>query len=411
MKIILATDATQEAINPRIIGPAAEYVASVDKTFIVYQGAASDPYALAYDHSNNTLSSAVKVGTNPLTSDSHGTPAIVIDADGYLHVFYGCHDGAVKYAKSNSAHSIAAWTQQTDPSSSGTYPNAFKLSNGTLMLVYRGTGGHVGDWVFRTSTDKGVTWSGETAFLDGVSPNVSWYPGFSQQGDEIHCYPTYKDDDNSAGAAGPEWTHRYHVYFLKRTSAGTWKNAAGTTLTPPVAKATLDSSCRVRNSGTSRTNCPSGTVDADGNPCLLYQIVSGSPGTFEFARWNGTSWDVTAFGKCDHFFDMTQIDFRGGTTFHAYVIAGGTSGAYGSLDTKDNTRDRGGFLERWISTDNGATWAIDDVLVYDYRYTNPTIPKNAHDDLYLLISEWQDLDVFSGRLLGLSRTFEPRVIY
>ena len=108
-------------------------------TYVVWQGGEnSDPYIDCYNHATRAWHGAVKVGTNPLTDDDHGAPAVIVDNSGYIHVFYGTHaDTPLKYAKSTNPEDISAWTAQSDIGDWVSYPQIVKDSSGVIHLFMR----------------------------------------------------------------------------------------------------------------------------------------------------------------------------------------------------------------------------------------------------------------------------------
>ena len=107
------------------------------KTYIVWQGTDLDPYITYYDHSAKKWGPAVRVGDNPLSGDSHGAPSLIIDAEGYIHVFYGCHQTSIIYAKSEKPEDINSWVQMSPPVRKATYPKPLRV--GDEIVVYTET--------------------------------------------------------------------------------------------------------------------------------------------------------------------------------------------------------------------------------------------------------------------------------
>jgi hypothetical protein len=156
----------------------------VDKTIIVPQGDNFDPYALAYDHSAGDWErdskgriKAVKIGDNQIANppDAHGNSGCCGDNYGYYHNFFGAHGTALQYAISNSPNSIDGWTVQTSVGSRASYPYAFHMGSGSLVLFARQfpSGQNLGDdhlesyWTATAQSDGSApTWSGPNVFID-----------------------------------------------------------------------------------------------------------------------------------------------------------------------------------------------------------------------------------------------------
>ncbi|NIP16728.1 MAG: hypothetical protein GWM87_00115, partial [Xanthomonadales bacterium] len=77
--------------------PAGEHYEGV--TYVAYQGPLEDPYVAAYDHAADQWTGPFKAGESILGKtpgagiDNHGKPALVVDAQGYIHLVFGGHGG------------------------------------------------------------------------------------------------------------------------------------------------------------------------------------------------------------------------------------------------------------------------------------------------------------------------------
>ena len=130
------------------------------KTYVVYQSDMNAPTITFYDHrkpKGERWASNVKVGVNPLgNTDTHGAPSMLIDKQGYLHVFYGSHTRRQMYSRSKRPCDITEWVVMPPVSLQMTYPCGAMLNNGDMVLIGR-AGGHVRPWVELTSSDSGNT--------------------------------------------------------------------------------------------------------------------------------------------------------------------------------------------------------------------------------------------------------------
>ena len=67
-------------------------------TYVSYQGPKEDPFVATYDHRTKEWKGPFKAGTSELGRrdggkkfDNHGKPTMLIDNEGYIHIFYGGH--------------------------------------------------------------------------------------------------------------------------------------------------------------------------------------------------------------------------------------------------------------------------------------------------------------------------------
>lgn len=102
-------------------------------TYFVYANIFYDIYAKAYDHEGQSLSgpSFIADGWN-----DHIRPAILIDDDGYLHVFYAARPMPLRYHRSQQPLGQTQWSGYEQVGTSATYPVPYILS-GKLFVIYR----------------------------------------------------------------------------------------------------------------------------------------------------------------------------------------------------------------------------------------------------------------------------------
>jgi F5/8 type C domain-containing protein/putative BNR repeat neuraminidase len=174
-----------------------------NKTYVCYEGTDGDPWIASYDHGIKSWTGPIKAGTNPLPdTDDHGNPALIMDANGYIHVFYGGHGynngGKMRNSKSTNTEDITTWTEKNNVEEIATYPQLHKTADDNILYIYR-SGNHRADWVLQTSSDSLNTWSDPpTKILQGGSACSSCSPGDCPEGTE--CYDAFyaysRLDDN-----------------------------------------------------------------------------------------------------------------------------------------------------------------------------------------------------------------------
>jgi len=370
------------------------------KTYIVFQGKDFDPYIISYDHQNKLWSNLIKVGDNPLVNDAHGIPSLLIDKDGYLHVFYGSHGDSLKYSKSTNPEYVASWSDQPDVTPKATYPQPILLPEGTFYLFYR-AGGHLDPWVYRTSSDNGRTWSEETTILQG-NPD-DWYL-FAQKGENRTIHAVFYWTDDLFKLEKEPW--RYNIYYMFRDENGYWKSKQGLILTLPLSKNDADSCCRVFDSEitNTHTNHAGLAVDNFDNPYIIFTSGKGiglTSHVFKFAKWNGNSWAISDITGTDSWWDGATLDVMSSSKIEAYLTAGGTKGS-GREGIFDDT-DRGGNIEKWVSKNGGETWSKEKTIISKEQtgniYNYPQLVENHHPSAKIIFSQWiSSLSEFNAKV-------------
>jgi putative cell wall-binding protein len=386
-----AWNGSQESmLSEMAIHPSALRIGSV--TYLAYEGPGFDPYVAAYDDATGQWSGPVRAGSNPLSLDAHGAPALFADADGYLHLFYGSHFTPMKQVVSLEPGSIDAWEEVDSPSGDATYPQPIQLPDGRLLLFFRQGGSDYYGWVFRTSRDGGRTWDdGFSTVLAGAANG--WYAHFaSGAGGIVHCAFTRYDPNSSETYLG-----RRNLYYIWRDRFGTWRNVHGDPVTIPVTKTTADEECGVYDSGAASVNevvvkdDPSTTR----TPAPLIQFITGSgrgEGAFHwmFARPNGATWAVHTVTSTDHSFDAATFDPHADGSVDSYLVTGGSLQYTTRLDPFEG---RGGNVERWTSADGGATWTFAERISPDETgtlFSDPQLVQEATPSAMpqVMFTEW-----------------------
>jgi len=355
-----------------------------NKTYITYTADHFDPYIRSYNHISSTWSKAERVGTTSLSQDSHGNPAMIIDNDGYIHVFYGAHNGPLKYAKSKYSDNITYWNDMTDITNMATYPQAILMSNGDIYLFYRAGNGHYTDWSYRVSTDNGDSWSGETVVLEATAASIGYYPYiYEGTNDSIHITTCYK-------GTGSAW-NRYNTYYVMLNSSGNLLNISGDDVGLPINKINLDALALIYDSGANHSAVHAMDVDDDNNPYQVFTTGTGTTYIYKFANWSAgalTLYDITT---TDHLFDQANIITTNSSHHTVFLTSGGTT-ASGSGD--DDNTDRGGNIEEWETIDGGATWAkVQDIITKAETndvFSAPSIIEDYNSNAKLAFYEYVD---------------------
>lgn len=277
-----------------------------------------------------------------LDADTHAAPAIIFRPDGRIVAAYSGHDVANIYARvSTNAYDVSAWGSETslDATLGGvSYTYCTLVYLGTdLYLFYRDVAASVGYLAFSKSTDDGATWSAQTRlYQDGASDGGLAYWKIDSDGSRIDFAVTNKRTASPA-------TKIFHFSF----DGSAYHKSDGTTITGlPFDPSDLTEVY----SGGSGLGWGMDIV-AGTNPAFAYVVVdSGSDNSYRYARWNGSSWD------------LTTITAAGG-----YLDVDGEGNVFGGISALDHGQPSDMYLQvkvgshwevqRWSTPDSGATWA------------------------------------------------------
>jgi hypothetical protein len=289
----------------------------------------------------------VLVAENPLgppTNDDHGAPAIIVDNNGHIHITYGSHDSAQKYAKSTNPEDISAWTAMPGPVPSNrgsTYPQLLKDSSSNLHVIYRSS--RVGDPLTSnlvediiTSTDGGATWSSPQDMINVYSGDVN---------DRVYLLAGGAEYERTSNRIHVAWVRHYDILGLRLNVYYAYLDLNdnkmyaidGTNLGSTIDETEANAHCKVVDSRTYATNQARVRVDSAGKPYIIYSENTASGWQYLFTRWTGSAWSAPATitssrdAACEFFIHSS-------TNIEAYLIP-----------TADHP------LEKWAW--NGAIWS------------------------------------------------------
>jgi hypothetical protein len=278
--------------------------------FTAHQDGQGRPIVAAYDIKAKQWSAPVRASRFGLGADTHGNPSICIDSKGHLHVFFGCHNRAMKHVRSVKPYDITSWAEASCPAKRATYPQSMRTAGGSINLFFR-AGGHREPWSMVASKDDGQTWSKAQPIIemrrDFPDKKACSYNAFLPGADykTVHCFWVYKDDNPRGNKRKYKKLHeavyRYNVYYAHRTAEGKWIAADGTSMTDlPVNKTFCDSHAMLHDSGDEFTAPTRIVIDKDDTPYIrIRQGVTDwkqgkvfVPNTYKYAAPRGGKWRV-----------------------------------------------------------------------------------------------------------------------
>lgn len=319
------------------------YKGTYEKTYISYFDISSNPGKVvisSYNHADKSKQSFI---IDPSFGyDDHNHPSILVrNQDHRILIFWCGHSGGtMRMRVSTNPEDVTAWgaTQTIISGANGnnfTYPNPYQLSgeNNRIYLFYRGI-----DWqqTMTWSDDGGTTWIKPFKFFAGG--NRPYHKYHSNGVDEIHTLTEY---DNRAlpmqylcikkggfyGAAGN----------LIRTIADVQANG-------PINSADIPN-IFIRGS---TTNCAGWDIalDAQGRPVFVMDSIQNGH-HYYWVRWDGTKW-------IKHYLMNSGAEMGGEFGFACGLTLDHANPNIVYLSHWVGAQPE---LERWITSDNGATWA------------------------------------------------------
>lgn len=333
--------------------PMAIYASEVDKTFFVYGGttSAEERHLLCmigeYDHKTGTVAKPTVVFDKQGVNDPHDNPSLMIDDEGYIHVFISGRASVRPGFKfrSKKPFNIGEFQQITEEEM--TYPQPWNTSKGYLHLFTKYTG--IRQLYFETSVD-GIIWS-KDKLLAAISEKEGQKSGHYQisacfKGEKTGTFFNRHPNGNA--------DKRTDIYYAETADLGkTWTNIEGEPLKIPLLK--CESPALVIDYQSKGKNIYLNDMgfDSSGNPVLLYIRSNGhEPGSVSapyewcITFWNGKKWLTTVVTESDHNYDMGSLFI---SSEKDWKIVGPTI-------IGPQKWGVGGELAIWQSIDKGISW-------------------------------------------------------
>ncbi|MHA2208313.1 MAG: BNR-4 repeat-containing protein, partial [Candidatus Thorarchaeota archaeon] len=366
--------------------PSSFYDADTDRTYVSFQGDLTpggvklDPHICYYDHKTATWSGIYWIATNPLNDwyggDTHGSPCIWVDNDGYIHVLYGSHASRViQHEKSDRPNDITSFSPSTDPTTSTwepTYPAIhYDSVSDTVHIFYRGsTGGRY--LVYQYSTNNGNSWSSPQPFVymgTTQGEHNRPYHGFSAFDEDGIIHVAFQN--HSMYPAAQAGADHDMFYIQLDTSNGHVYNVNGYDFGTQADPTELQN-CRFYiypYEGGTRSGYPDVFLDDEGNPWIFYFVgnteilPNPSSYTLKYSYWNGASWE------------SDDISAHEGSGCSAAALVR----AHDDITIFTNSNPSNNLVHRWtwdgfVWTDNGPI-----SVQHDYLVSNSQIPTNWFD--------------------------------
>jgi hypothetical protein len=281
-----------------------------------------------------------------LFHDDHGSPAIFVEPDKRLTVFWSGHDGPTMFYRSTlRPEDISAWgpVQRLRSRIKGqlgfTYPNPVLVAaeRNKLYLFWRGA-----DWSadYATRTLSGA-WSRARALIR--NPGERPYLKVAGNG---------RDTVALAFTNGHPRNLRTSLYYAAYRAGSLW-TAAGRRIAG-VGEAPIYPRQAQMVYSAKRTGVSAWAWDVafgpDGRPVILYATFpSAARHAYWYARWNGRTW-------VSHLMTLAGPTISPGTIEYEY--SGGLTLDHANASVVYLSRKvRGWFeIERWTTPDGGFTW-------------------------------------------------------
>lgn len=214
------------------------------------------------------------------STDNHGGPALLETAGGYIHMFGGTHNQAMRHAVTTTPGDPETFARQADIGNLYTYPHPTMAADGNIHLFMRKTIAAETRMplvvVASTAMASGVpTWGAEKELINFETDTRYYQGNFVEVGaNEVHMVAT------KANYADTERRNVYYVIYDKTngTLYNHDKSVSVVAASQPVNLATMNASFRVVDQEGAGTfgQIPCLAIDGAGNKHIAYLDGSGA---------------------------------------------------------------------------------------------------------------------------------------
>lgn len=197
-------------------------------------------------------------------ADAHNVISIMIDGDGYLHAAFNHHDVPLNYCRSVAPGSLELGPLEPMTSVdelSVTYPEFYRLADGSLLFVYRSGRSGRGNLVMNHYDLKTRTWSRlHDVLIDGEDKRSAYWQLCTDNEGTIHLSWVWRE------TWGVETNHDI-CYARSRDGGKTWEKSDGGKYSLPITATNAEYAWRIPQKS-ELINQTGMAADADGHPYI-----------------------------------------------------------------------------------------------------------------------------------------------
>lgn len=221
-------------------------------------------------------------------ADAHNVISMAVDGDGYVHVAFDHHNSRLRYCRGVAPGSLELGGEQPMTGSGEdrvTYPEFYRLADGSLLFVYRSGESGGGDLVMNRYDLKSRCWNRiHDVLIDGEGQrNAYWQLCVDPMG-TIHLSWVWRET----------WeveTNHDLCYARSRDGGVTWERSDGTTYSLPITAGNAEYACHIPQKS-ELINQTGMTADADGHPYIAtyWRDADSSVPQYRMVWHDGSRW-------------------------------------------------------------------------------------------------------------------------
>lgn len=225
--------------------------------------------------------------------DAHNIISIMIDGDGYLHVCWDHHNGQLRYARTKKPYTLDLGPEQSmigKDEQYVTYPEFFKMPNGSLLFLYRDGGSGAGNLVMNSYDTQKAKWTRlHRNLIDGEGKRNAYWQAYVDSNGTIHLSWVWRESPDVA-------SNHDMAYACSKDGGLTWESTSGTQYTLPIHASTTEYAVRIPENS-ELINQTSMAADDDGNPYIAtyWRAAGATIPQYKLIYYKKGAWEVRSF--------------------------------------------------------------------------------------------------------------------
>ncbi|SHE30702.1 alpha-l-rhamnosidase [Dysgonomonas macrotermitis] len=197
-------------------------------------------------------------------TDAHNSISIMVDGDGYLHVSWNHHGDPLSYAKGTMPYGLELTKKlpMTGISENNvTYPEFFKMGDGSLIFMYRDGQSGQGNLVINKYDCKSKIWSQiQNNLIDGENKRNAYWQACVDNKGAIHISWVWRET--------PDVATNHDLCYARSSDGGiTWENSKSEKYSLPITATTAEIVCHIPQNS-ELINQTSMSTDNEGKPYI-----------------------------------------------------------------------------------------------------------------------------------------------
>lgn len=196
--------------------------------------------------------------------DAHNTISIMVDGEGYLHLAWDHHNNKLHYCRSVQPGSLelsAELTMTGKNEASVSYPEFYKMADGSLLFLYRDGGSGRGNLVVNKYNLQTKQWTQlHGNLLDGEGSRSAYWQACTDEKGTIHLSWVWRESPDVA-------SNHDLSYACSKDGGVSWEKSTGEHYSLPITAASAEMASAVPQNS-ELINQTSMCADKHGNPYI-----------------------------------------------------------------------------------------------------------------------------------------------